>query len=128
MKHIAGVVIVSMGSALLAGAMIGDTKEQPAAPSSVFSRFSGTAKVNATSLRVEIKDWQLVRTPQGIRIPVTGFHLVQLTSGKVDTEIAGRREHRKAGDFWTVAAGETMIVHFPPHSQAAKIKTIAINR
>lgn len=130
MKRIAGILIVSFGSALLAGAGAGttasDTNQRPGAPAAVYTRFSGTTKVNATSLRVEITEWQLVAAEQGVRLPVTGFHLAQLTSGRVDTEINGRMEHRKAGDYWTVQPGETMTIHFPPHSESAKIQTVAI--
>lgn len=132
MKRIAGVLIVSLGSAFLAGAGAAagvtpsDTNHRPAAPAAVNTRFTGTAKVNAASMRVEITEWQLVAAEQGVRLPVTGFQLVQLTSGRVDTEIAGKLEHRKAGDYWTVQPGESMTIHFPPHSESAKIQTVAI--
>lgn len=128
MKRIAGVLIVSLGSALLAGAGVtpSDTNQRPSASVAAFPRFSGTAKVNATSLRVDIKEWQLLRTEEGVRLPVTGFQLVQLISGKVDTEIAGKMEHRTAGDYWTVQAGESMTIRFPAHSQTAKLKIVAI--
>jgi uncharacterized membrane protein len=126
MKHVRKVSIVSLASVLLAGAIIGATQEQSAGPAAAVSRYSGIAKVKATSLRVEIKDWHFVRTAQGVRLPVTGFYIAQLTSGRIDTEIAGKQEHHRAGDFWTVAAGQTMTVSFPPHSEAAHIKTIAI--
>lgn len=129
MKRIAGVLILSLGSASLAGAgavTAADNKQGPATTVAAYPRFSGTAKVNATSLHVDIKDWQLLRTEQGVRLPVTGFQLVQVISGKVDTEIAGKTEHRTAGDYWTVQAGETMTIHFPAHSQTARLKIVAI--
>ena len=132
MKHVREVAIVSLASVLLAGAIIGAGKEQSAGPAAVVSRYSGIAKVKApgrttpTPLRVEIKDLHFVRTPQGVRLPAAGFYIAQLTSGRIDTEIGGKQEHRRAGDFWTVAAGESMTVNFPPHSQSAQIQTIAI--
>ena len=132
MKHVAA-VLIALGSAALAGAMMQAASEKPGAPSSVFPRYSGVVQVKgpagaaARPLRVEIKDWQMVRTPQGVRLPVKGFCIMQLTSGAIDTEIAGKQEHHKAGDTWTVAAAESMTVRFPPHSQAAKIKTVAVN-
>jgi hypothetical protein len=133
MKHVREVAIVSWASVLLAGTIMGATKEPAAGPAAVVSRYSGIARVKApgsaaaTPLRVEIKDWHFVRTPQGVRLPVAGFYIAQLTSGQIDTEIAGKQERRHPGDFWTVADGESMSVSFPPRSQSAQIKTIAIN-
>jgi hypothetical protein len=108
------------------------TDQQFASPAAVVSRYAGVANVAAragtaaTPLRIEIKDWSLVRTPRGVRLPAAGFYIVQLKSGQIDTEIAGKKEHRHAGDFWTVAVSESMIVTFPPHSQAAQLQTITI--
>ena len=129
MKSVSGIVIVSLASAILAGA--GAADQQFASPAAVVSRYAGVANVSspagtATPLRVEIKDWSLVRTARGVRIPAAGFYIAQLKSGQIDTEIAGKKEHRHAGDFWTVAVSESMIVTFPPHSQAAQLQTIAI--
>ncbi len=132
MKHVREVAIVGWASVLLAGTIMGATKEPSASPAAVVSRYSGIANVKAsgsaavTPLRVEIKDWHLLRTAQAVRVPVVGFYIAQLTSGQIDTEIAGKQDHRRPGDFWTVADGESMSVTFPPHSQSAQIKTIAI--
>ncbi len=132
MKHRREVAIVSLASVLLAGAIMAATKEKSAGPAAVVARYSGIAKVKApgrtaaTPLRVEIKQWHFVRTPQSVRLPAAGFYIAQLTSGRVDIEIAGSKEHHRAGDFWTVAAGESMTISFPPHSQAAQIETVAI--
>jgi len=81
----------------------------------------------AAPLRVAIKDWNLVATPKPFEVPAQGFYIVQLRSGTVITEIAGKSERRKAGDFWTVAAGVAMGVTLAPHGEAAQLETIAVN-
>src|SRR5260370_12620464 len=132
MKHRREVAIVSLAGVLLAGAIMAATKERSAGPAAVVGRYSGIAKVKApgrtaaTPLRVEIKQWHFVRTPQSVRLPAAGFYIAQLTSGRIDIEIAGSKAHHRAEDFWTVAAGESMTIIFPPHSQAAQIETVAI--
>jgi hypothetical protein len=132
MQRVTEIAIVSLAIVLVAGAITGAGDQPSAKPAAVVSRYSGVVNVAlragaaATPMRVEIKDWHFVRTPQGVRLPITGFYIVQLTSGDIDTEIAGKKERHRAGDFWTVAAGETMTVSFPQHSEAAQIKTIAI--
>jgi len=133
MKHVRGIAIVSLASALVAGALAGAADQHFGSPAAMVSRYAGVANVAApggtaaTRLKVEIKDWSLVRTPEGVRLPATGFYIVQLKSGGIDTEIAGKKERRHAGEFWTVAAGESMTVSFPPHSQAAQLQTIAVS-
>ena len=131
MKNLAEMALVSLASVFVAGAIAGAADEQFATPAAAVSRYSGVANVmspagTATPLKVEIKDWSLVRTPKGVRIPAAGFYIVQLKSGQIDTEIAGKKEHRLAGEIWTVAASESMTVSFPPHSQAAQLQTITI--
>lgn len=132
MKTFKLLAIAGLASVIVAGEIAGATDQQVTAPAAVVSRYSGVVNVARTTgaaakpLRVEIKNWKLVRTPQGVRLPVTGFYIVQLTSGRIDTEIAGKKEQRHAGDFWTVPSGETMTVSFPSHSQAAQLHTVAI--
>jgi hypothetical protein len=132
MKHVRGIAIVSLASALVAGALAG-ADQHSGSPAGMVSRYTGVANVAApagkaaTPLKVEIKDWSLVRTGEGVRLPATGFYIVQLKSGRIDTEIAGKKEHRHPGEFWTVAASESMTVSFPPHSEAAQLQTIAVN-
>lgn len=117
---------------LLVAVLIAGAAEQSAKPAAAITRYSGVASVGlrpgaaVTPLRVEMKDWNFARTDQAVKLPIAGFYIVQLTSGKIDTEIAGKTEHRRAGDFWTVAAGETMSVSFPKFSESAQMKTIAV--
>ena len=132
MKHRTHILIAGLLSGLMGATVVTAADQKAGAPSGTVSRYSGVANVPghagaaATAVRVEIKDLALVRNEQGIQIPATGFYIVQLKSGRVDTEIAGKKEQRHAGDFWTVAAGEPMKVIFPPHSQSAQLQTVAI--
>jgi hypothetical protein len=103
----------------------------PETPGNV-TRFSAVMSVPvagaaAAPMRVEVKNWYLVRAAKGFRLPAQGFYIAQLRSGKVVTEIAGKSEKRSAGDFWTVGAGVPMTVTIAPRGEAAQLQTIAIN-
>jgi hypothetical protein len=130
-KNLTKIAVVGLASALVAGAiaLAADQKAIPA--TAAVSRYSGVAKVTSpegksAQLRIEIKDWNLTRTEQAVKLPVAGFYVAQLKSGEIDTEIAGKKERRRPGDFWTVAAGESMSISFPPHREAAQIQTMTI--
>ena len=131
MKNVTKIAVVSLASALVAGAITFAADQKVAAPAAVVPRYSEEVPAPAgtapTRLRVEIKDWHFVRTEQGVKLPAIGFYIAHLKSGQIDTEVAGKKEHRLAGDFWTVAVGESMTISFPAHSQAAQIRTIAIS-
>jgi hypothetical protein len=130
MKNWTAVAIVSLTGALLAGVITFAADQKPPAPAAVVARYSevfpAPKGTTPAQVRVEIKDWHFVRDERGIKLPAAGFYIAQLKSGQIDTEIAGNKEHRHVGDFWTVAAGQNMTVHFPAHSQAAQIRTIAV--
>jgi hypothetical protein len=132
MKSTAGKIMVSLAGIVLAGVIALAAEEHVAASTSATSRYAGVAMVKAadakagTQFRVEVKDWQLAATEQAVKLPVAGFYIAQLKSGKIDTEIVGKKERRNSGDFWTVAAGETMMISFPPHAEAARIQVISV--
>ena len=134
MKSTTGRVMVSLTGIVLAGVIALSAEEYVAAPTRAISRYSGAAMVKSpaanagTQFRIEVKDWQLIATVQAVKLPVGGFYIAQLKSGKIDSEIAGKKEHRYAGDFWTVAEGETMTISFPPHAESARIQVIAVAR
>lgn len=131
MKNSIKAVILSLAY-IVAVTAINAADKGSGGPVAVVSRYSGVTNVPArtgtaiTPLRIEIKDWHFVRTPEGVRIPSADFYLAQLKSGQIDTEMAGKKEHRKPGDIWAVAAGESMTVIFPLHSQSAQLQTITI--
>src|SRR6266852_1409616 len=126
MKRASRPAIGSFAIAILGGAIAHAADEKVAPPAAVVARYSGIANVAATPLTVEIKDWYFVRAPRDVRLQVLGFYIAQLRSGEIDTEIDGKKEHRRAGDFWTVAAGKSMTVRFPPRREAAHLQTITI--
>src|SRR5260370_40741262 len=85
MKHRREVAIVSLASVLLAGGIMGATKEHSAGPGAVVARHSGIAKVKApgrtaaTPLRVEIKQREFVGAAETVRLAAAGFYTAQLT-------------------------------------------------
>lgn len=132
MKRTKPVVIVGVASAVLAAAVAGADDLRPGAPAAEVSRYSGLVEMAAragaagTPLRVEVKDLSFVRGPQPARLAEGPFYVAQLNSGVIDTEVAGKKEHRSTGDFWTVPAGESMTVTFPPHRQAAQLRIVTM--
>jgi hypothetical protein len=81
----------------------------------------------AAPMRVEVTNWYLVQAAKAFQLPAQGFYIAQLRSGTLVTEIAGKSEKRKAGDFWTVGARVPMTVTIAPRGEAAQLQTIAIN-
>ncbi len=101
----------------------------PAVPQNA-TRFSAVMSVPAAGaaapVHVEVKNWY-VRAPKALQLSAQGFYIAELRSGTVVTEIAGKSEKRRAGDFWTVGAGVPMTVTIAPRGEAAQLQTIAIN-
>ncbi len=135
MKNVTAVAMGSVAGAALVGVVAfaaGQADQKVSGPAAMVVRYAGVAEVPIRAgtaparLRVEMRDWHFVRTEQGVKLPIVGFYIAQLTSGEIDTEIDGKREHRVAGDFWTVPVGGSMTLSFPPHSQAAQIRTMAV--
>lgn len=105
---------------------------QPAAEATPFvTLFSNKVEMPAggsvAAMQVEVKDWSVSKTPNGLQIPAQGFYVAQVLSGVVVTEIDGKSETRKPGDFWTVSAGAPMTVTLAPRKEQAQLRTIAIN-
>ena len=118
---------------LMSGSVVaGSAETGTAAPVATVLRFSGVATVPTKAgaapaqFKLEIRHFSLVRSAEGVRLPADGFTVFQLRSGRIDTTISGKKEHRVAGSFWTVAEGESMTVTFPPHSEVAQLQTITV--
>jgi hypothetical protein len=129
MKYAVGIFI--MAGVIAAGANIQAAAQTIGAPAAPVSRYHGVANLvgpagATTPLRVEVKDWNFVAGPQTSQVPPQGFYIAQLRSGRIITEIAGKSEKRRAGDFWTVEAGHAMTITFQPHGEAAELRTIEI--
>src|SRR5579864_3994800 len=115
MTKLANGGVVVLAGALLTAAVAFSAEQKSGVPAATVPHYSevlATPKgVSPARVKVEIKDWYFVRNEQGVKLPGSGFYIAQLKSGQIDTEVAGNKEHRHAGDFWTVAAGQTMTVH-----------------
>ena len=77
-------------------------------------RFAGplvvrTASGSTRTVRVAIRTWGIPNR-QRVTLPERGYLIVQLVSGEATTVIGGDRRPRKEGEFWTVAAGQTLVV------------------
>jgi hypothetical protein len=122
-----GLAVLFSGSVVAGSAETGST-----GPVAAVLRFSGIANVPTQAgaapaqFKLEIRNFSLVRSAEGVRLPADGFTVFQLKSGKIDTVISGKKEHRVAGSFWTVAEGEALTVTFPPHSEVAQLQTITV--
>ena len=76
-----------------------------------FERFSGTLNTKAaTGVRVNVFN-QVIGEKQnrkGLAIPFTGLMVIQLRGGDLATVIDGKKQERTEGEFWTVAAHQSM--------------------
>jgi hypothetical protein len=77
-------------------------------------RFAGQLVVRTSTgttrtVRVAIRTWGIPNR-QRVTLAEQGYLIVQLISGEATTVIAGARLARKEGEFWTVAAGQELII------------------
>jgi hypothetical protein len=82
---------------------------------------------SVAAMEVEVKDWLVPKAPSGLQIPAQGFYVAQLLSGVVTTDIKGKSETRKPGDFWTVDAGSSMSVTLAPRKESAQLRMITLS-
>jgi hypothetical protein len=95
-------------------AAFGVAQEAPrVVPPKAVERFAGKILLREPQpheISVSIHNW-IIRGGQKIaalELPAKGTLLVQLRGGSLLTVIAGRRQQRKEGEFWTVPAGAAM--------------------
>lgn len=98
----------------------------------VATRFSDimrlkNAKGVAAPLKVEIKEWTVTRSARPFEMPDQGFYIVQLTSGNITTDIAGKTTDRHEGDFWVVEKGQRMAISLKRPQEQARLQTIAVS-
>jgi quercetin dioxygenase-like cupin family protein len=77
-------------------------------------RFAGPLAVRSgagavRTVRVAIRTWGIPNR-QRVTLPERGFLTVHLVSGDATTVVGNDRRERKEGDFWTVPAGQSMVV------------------
>jgi len=124
---LAGLPVLLSSSVVAVGADKGS-----AAPVAAVLRFSGTANVptragvTPAQFKLEIRNFSLVSSAESVLLTAEGFTVFQVRSGKIDTLISGKKERRLAGNFWTLVAGESMTVTFPPHSEVAQLQSITV--
>lgn len=75
-------------------------------------------------VRVVIHNWGIHGRQRILTFPEQGMVIVELRGGEVTTVINGKKEKRKAGDFWTVPAGSSMSVEVT--SESATLQTMAV--
>lgn len=85
------------------------------------------ANVVKRPLRMTIRSWDL-ETHKGSpeMLPVSGFVVMNLRSGRLETIINGTTTRRAAEDFWTVSEGSTTQVRVL--GQNAILETITVSR
>jgi len=74
--------------------------------------------------RVQLRQW-IIEGGQKISIPVEGTMLIELKAGELATVIAGKREERREGEFWTVPKGATIL--FETGDDSAVIETTVVS-
>lgn len=109
-------------------AQAGDAQGTP----EVATRFSDVvrarnAKGSTVPLKVEIKEWNVTRSAQAVKIQDLGFCIVHLASGRITTEIDGKTTARNTGDFWTVQKGQHMAISLKRPQEQARLQTIAVS-
>jgi hypothetical protein len=101
----------------------------PAAEVKTTTRFSNPVTLptpkGPVPLHVEVKDWYLAGHGRAVEISAQGFYIANLQSGDVVTQIGGKSEPRRPGDFWAVDKGVAMIVKV--NGEGAILETFAIS-
>ena len=77
-------------------------------------RFDGPVTVRAGSggtraVRVRIRTWGIPNR-QRVVLPEQGYVVVRLMAGDLTTVSGEARQQRKEGDFWTVPAGQQLML------------------
>jgi hypothetical protein len=83
-------------------------------PLEPIERFAGPLVVRTSTgttrtVRVAMRTWGIPNR-QRVTLAERGYLIVQLITGEATTVIAGERLGRKEGEFWTVAAGQELII------------------
>ena len=98
----------------------------------VATRFSHMVRAKNTKgaevpLNVEVKNWTVSRSARAFEMTDQGFYIVQLISGRITTEIAGKSTVRNPGDFWVVEKGQRMAISMKRPQESAGLQTIAVS-
>jgi hypothetical protein len=102
--------------------------QSPAAVSLLqpIERFVGTTRLRGKEVRVAIQNWSMINRQKidALKLPLRGLTVVQLRGGRIITIIDGKRQKRRAGEFWTVPPSSKMGLE--TEDDSATIQTIVV--
>jgi hypothetical protein len=127
---VAGVLLLPAHEPLLAQAAVSEGPGPGIAE--VTTRYSDVISIARaagapTSLRIELKQWQLAARGAAIEMPEQGFYVAHLMSGSVNVKLGGTSAPHAGGDFWVVEKGTRMVVTINKPGEQALIQTFSIN-
>jgi hypothetical protein len=111
---------------LLAVAPVCAVAQTKLTPNSLFEGSVTTTLKDASQPgRVSVQSWEIPsRNGATQDIPLTGFYVAHLLSGRIAATIAGQTTAHEPGSYWTVNAGATMQVKVL--SELAVLETIVV--
>ena len=98
-----------------AAALLAQTQQRPygdGTPLNELVRFDGVLTARTGPLagaQVAVRHWQ-IRNAARVEIPHRGFLIVQVRAGEVFATVGGERRERNPDEFFTVAAGERLLI------------------
>lgn len=117
--------VLTTGLLLLATASSLADAQRPAGTIYKGRLFVANANRAPKSAQITLQLWNLEKgddSPQ--TLPISGFVVVNLRSGQVETTINGVSEVRVPEDFWTLKAGSTMQIKVL--GQSAMLETLIV--
>src|SRR5262249_54739880 len=91
-----------------------------------FVRFVGPVRTAAGERRLAIHVWLIPNDHkvEALELPFRGRTVVEVRGGSVFTRSGGQRKRRRAGEFWTVPAGDK--VSFETEDDSAAVQTTGV--
>ena len=100
------------GAAAALVAQTQDKQNEDGKPYDMIVRFEGLLAARSGPLagaQVSVKHWQ-IRNSARVEIPHQGFLIVQVRAGEVIVTVGGERKEYNPDEFFTVAAGERLLI------------------
>jgi hypothetical protein len=91
---------------------LGGAMAEPLSPTSVFEGKATTLGKNETlqTIRINVQSWGIEGNDRTEEIPLRGFYVAHMISGRVLATIDGQAAEHLPGDYWTIKAGGAMQV------------------
>ena len=107
----------------------GMSQQERSAQPKPTERFSGKARLltpRAREVSIAIHNWIIDERSriEALELPVRGLVIVHLRGGSLTTVIGGKRQQRRADEFWTVPAGARMGIE--TGNDSAILQTIVV--